>query len=129
VPQTFRARAFAATTPHAATLEPHKNRRKASIPLPCRSTCRSTVRPPTPIRDSAARPLSLWRPAYEAFYYPFYYPSWKNSTHKHRWLATALLDIEPRLRKVKGFKHLPKLREAIQRELKIEIEQSVEKVA
>jgi putative transposase len=55
--------------------------------------------------------------------------SWKNSTHKHRWLATALLDIEPRLRKVKGFKHLPKLREAIQRELKIEVEQSVEEVA
>ena len=55
--------------------------------------------------------------------------SWKNSMHKHRWLATALLDIEPRLRKVKGFRHLPKLREAIQRELKIEIEQLVEEVA
>ena len=55
--------------------------------------------------------------------------SWKNSMQKHRWLATALLDIEPRLRKVKGFRHLPKLREAIQRELKIEIEQLVEEVA
>ena len=55
--------------------------------------------------------------------------SWKNSGQKHRWLATALLDIEPRLRKVKGFKYLPKLREAIQRELKIEVEQSVEEVA
>ncbi|MGH9148320.1 MAG: IS256 family transposase [Vicinamibacterales bacterium] len=55
--------------------------------------------------------------------------SWKNSNQKHRWLATALLDIEPRLRKIKGFKHLPKLREAIQHELKIEIEQTVEEVA
>ena len=55
--------------------------------------------------------------------------SWKNSNQKHRWLATALLDIEPRLRRVKGFKHLPKLREAIQRELKIVVEQSVEEVA
>ena len=55
--------------------------------------------------------------------------SWKNSGQKHRWLATALLDIEPRLRKIKGFMHLPKLREAIQRELKIEIVQPVEEVA
>lgn len=45
---------------------------------------------------------------------------WKNSNQRHRWLATALLDIEPRLYKVKGFKHLPKLREAIMRELNIE---------
>jgi putative transposase len=55
--------------------------------------------------------------------------SWKNSNQKHRWLATSLLDIEPRLRKIKGFRHLPKLREAIQRELKIEVEQLVEEVA
>ena len=40
---------------------------------------------------------------------------WKNSDQKHRWLAAALLDIEPRLRKVKGYKYLPKLRAAIQR--------------
>jgi len=45
---------------------------------------------------------------------------WKNSNQRHRWLATALLDIEPRLRRVKGHKHLPKLREALQRQLKIE---------
>ena len=42
---------------------------------------------------------------------------WKNSSQKHRWLATALLDIEPRLRRVRGYQHLPRLREAIQREL------------
>ena len=27
---------------------------------------------------------------------------WKNSSQRHRWLATALVDIEPRLRKVMG---------------------------
>jgi transposase-like protein len=40
---------------------------------------------------------------------------WRNSDQKHRWLAAALLDIEPRLRRVKGYRHLPQLRVAIQR--------------
>ena len=44
---------------------------------------------------------------------------WKNSSHKQRWLAAALLDIEPRLRKIKGYKHLPKLRLALMKELKL----------
>jgi len=43
--------------------------------------------------------------------------SWKNSNQKHRWLAAALLDIEPRLRKVMGYRHLLLLRNAIAREL------------
>jgi len=42
---------------------------------------------------------------------------WKNSGQKHRWLAAALLDIEPRLRKVKGYRYLPQLRTAIQKEI------------
>lgn len=46
---------------------------------------------------------------------------WKNSSQRQRWLATALVDIEPRLRKVMGYRHLPKLREALKRELKIEL--------
>ncbi len=45
---------------------------------------------------------------------------WTNSNQRQRWLATALLDIEPRLRRVKGYRHLPKLREALQRDLNIE---------
>jgi len=45
---------------------------------------------------------------------------WKNSSQRQRWLATALVDIEPRLRKVIGYRHLPKLREALKRELKLE---------
>jgi putative transposase len=50
---------------------------------------------------------------------------WKNSSQKHRWLAAALMDIEPRLRKIMGYRHLPKLRDAIMRELRIENEQVV----
>lgn len=44
---------------------------------------------------------------------------WKNSSQKQRWLAAALLDIEPRLRKIKGYRHLPKLRLALMKELKL----------
>ena len=44
---------------------------------------------------------------------------WQNSSQRQRWLATALLDIEPRLRKVMGYRHLPRLRDALKRELKI----------
>jgi len=39
---------------------------------------------------------------------------WRNSDQKHRWLAAALLDVESRLRRVKGYKHLPKLPIALQ---------------
>ena len=42
---------------------------------------------------------------------------WKNSSQKQRWLATALLDIEPRLRRLMGYKHLPVLRVKIKEEL------------
>ena len=35
---------------------------------------------------------------------------WKNSSQKQRWVASALLWIEPRLRRIKGYRHLPKLR-------------------
>lgn len=44
---------------------------------------------------------------------------WKSSAQKHRWLAAVLLDIEPRLRRLLGYRHLPKLRAAIQKELGI----------
>ncbi len=53
---------------------------------------------------------------------------WTNSHQRQRWLATALVDIEPRLRRVKGYRHLPRLREALQRELKME-KTSTKKVA
>ncbi len=41
---------------------------------------------------------------------------WQNSNQKQRWLATALLDIEPRLRRLRGYRALPQLREALQEE-------------
>ena len=40
--------------------------------------------------------------------------NWKNSSQKQRWLATSLLDVEPRLRKIQGYRHLGQLREALQ---------------
>lgn len=42
---------------------------------------------------------------------------WKNSNQKQRWLATALLDIEPRLRRIKGHRYLHLLRFALKKEL------------
>lgn len=43
---------------------------------------------------------------------------WKTSNQKHRWMAAALLDIEPRLQRIRGYQHLPKLRLALKRELR-----------
>ena len=40
---------------------------------------------------------------------------WKNSDQRQRWLGTALLTVEPTLRKVKGYRYLPLLRAAMQR--------------
>jgi transposase-like protein len=45
---------------------------------------------------------------------------WKNSNQKHRWFATALLDIEPRLRRLKGYRQLRQLREALAEQLNLE---------
>lgn len=42
---------------------------------------------------------------------------WKNSNQRQRWLASALTEIEPRLRLVKGHKHLRRLREMMKPEL------------
>ena len=47
---------------------------------------------------------------------------WKNSNQRYRWLGTALLDIEPRLRRIKGFRFLPMLRLALRKDLKLEPE-------
>lgn len=41
---------------------------------------------------------------------------WRNGDQKQRWVASALLDIEPRLRRVKGYRALPQLRAVILRE-------------
>jgi transposase-like protein len=44
---------------------------------------------------------------------------WKNSNQRQRWVATALLDIEPGLRRIRGYRHLPALRHALQMELNL----------
>jgi transposase-like protein len=44
---------------------------------------------------------------------------WKNSNQRHRWVATALLEIEPGLRRIKGFRFLPALRNALQAALNL----------
>jgi transposase-like protein len=44
---------------------------------------------------------------------------WKNSSQKQRWVATALLEIEPNLRTVKGYRHLPLLRNALKEHLNL----------
>jgi len=50
---------------------------------------------------------------------------WRNSDQKQRWVAAALSDLEPRLRRVKGMKYLPELRQAIQRELGIQKQKEI----
>ena len=45
---------------------------------------------------------------------------WRTSDQKHRWVASALLAIEPRLRRIKAYRHLPQLQAALQRELQRE---------
>jgi transposase-like protein len=40
---------------------------------------------------------------------------WKNSDQRQRWLGTVLLIVEPKLRKVKGYRYLPMLRASMQR--------------
>jgi hypothetical protein len=50
---------------------------------------------------------------------------WKNSNQKQRWLATALVDIEPRLNRITGYKFLSELRRALQMELGIKAEKVV----
>jgi len=42
---------------------------------------------------------------------------WRHSEQKQRWLAAALLDIEPKLRKIKGCTHLKTLRVALLRNI------------
>lgn len=54
---------------------------------------------------------------------------WRNSDQKHRWLGAALLDIEPRLRKVKGYRYLPQLRLVLQREIEKQIVKKDQKEA
>jgi putative transposase len=43
---------------------------------------------------------------------------WRTSDQKQRWVASALLTIEPRLRRIKGYRHLSLLLTALQAEIR-----------
>ena len=43
--------------------------------------------------------------------------NWKNGNQRQRWVATALMEIKPRLNRVNGHKHLKELKEAMKRVL------------
>ena len=54
---------------------------------------------------------------------------WRNSDQKQRWVATALLDIEPRLNRIQGYRHLPGLRAAIRSTLGLRADSDEREVA
>jgi len=43
---------------------------------------------------------------------------WRGGSHIQRWVASSLLEIEPRLQKIRGYQHLQELRNKLQEELK-----------
>lgn len=54
---------------------------------------------------------------------------WRNSDQKQRWVASALLDLEKGLRKIKGYKSLPLLREALKKMIAEKEEPKMRKAA
>jgi putative transposase len=42
---------------------------------------------------------------------------WRNSSQKHRWVASSLIEIESRLNRIKGYRYLPTLRQALRQHL------------
>jgi len=54
---------------------------------------------------------------------------WRNSDQKQRWVASALLDIEPNLRRIRGHRQLPLLRAALQTEIRGKESMSQDQVA
>ncbi len=54
---------------------------------------------------------------------------WRNSDQKHRWIATALLDIEKSIGKIKGYRHLPRLQEALKRSMEQRTSEKAKKAA
>lgn len=51
---------------------------------------------------------------------------WQNSNQRQRWVATAMLQIEPRLRTVKGHKFLKELRTSMKKLNQKEVLEKVE---
>ena len=54
---------------------------------------------------------------------------WVNGGQKQSWVATAMLDIEPALKKIKGYRRLPLLKSAIANQSQQTEEKKNKKVA
>lgn len=54
---------------------------------------------------------------------------WQSSDHRQRWVATALLEIEQRLRPIKGCKYLPALRDAMKKQVQQKQSKHLQNVA
>ena len=54
---------------------------------------------------------------------------WTHSPQRHRWMAAALLDIQPRMRRVNGYKNLPMLRHPLKNDLNLEDHQYARQIA
>lgn len=50
---------------------------------------------------------------------------WRSGRHVQEWTASALTRIEPRLNRIRGWRVLPKLREALRKELKLDQQNEV----
>ncbi len=46
--------------------------------------------------------------------------NWSSSDQRYRWVATALMKIETRMRKVDNFKQIKQLKKAIQKHIQIQ---------
>ncbi len=65
--------------------------------------------------DSRAR--STWPIRNYRFRSPGCVDRWTPSDQKQRWLATTLLEIEPWLRRLRGYRALPQLKVALKEEI------------
>jgi transposase-like protein len=54
---------------------------------------------------------------------------WRVSDQRQRWVGAALLEIEPGLRRLKGYQHLPALRLAMKAEARRQVKQEIQEAA
>jgi hypothetical protein len=54
---------------------------------------------------------------------------WRNGRHIQEWVASGLIQIEPKLHKVNGWRHLKLLRERIQKEMRDRIQHGSDLIA
>lgn len=54
---------------------------------------------------------------------------WRNSAQRQRWVATALIQIEPGLRRLRGYEHLPALKAAMKEKLQVQESNEIKKAA